>query len=99
MVAVVAICVAGFLYFTKLELTPGTKQTAAVEKAARSSTAASPSPSPTQSAQVASTARPVTKPRKWKILARERAFYRRPRAPKPRQRICVGRRLQGVCDR
>src|SRR5580692_8389485 len=52
-VAVVAICVAGFLYFTKLELAPGTKQTAAVEKAAESSTAASPSPSPTQSAQVA----------------------------------------------
>jgi adenylate cyclase len=49
-VAVVAICVAGFLYFTKLELTPGTKQTASVEKAAESLTAASPSPTPTQAA-------------------------------------------------
>jgi adenylate cyclase len=49
-VAVVAICVAGFLYFTKLELTPGTKQTASVEQAAESLTAASPSPTPTQAA-------------------------------------------------
>jgi class 3 adenylate cyclase len=52
-VAVVAICVAGFLYFTKLELGPRSRQTASVEKAAASSTAASPSPAPTQAAEVA----------------------------------------------
>jgi adenylate cyclase len=39
-VAVVAICVAGFLYFTKLELTPQAKQTASAE------TASTPSPLP-----------------------------------------------------
>lgn len=49
-VSVVAICVAGFLYFTKLELTPGvTKQIASMEKAAAPSP--SPSATPTQSAQ------------------------------------------------
>jgi adenylate cyclase len=56
-VAVVAICVAGFLYFTKLELTPGaSKQTASVEKAAASappSAPTSPSPTPTQAVQAA----------------------------------------------
>jgi class 3 adenylate cyclase len=59
-VAVVAICVAGFLYFTKLELTPGTKQTAALEKVAESSTAASPSPSLTQTVQAAPSPSPAS---------------------------------------
>jgi hypothetical protein len=57
-VSVVAICVAGFLYFTKLELTT-TKDTASATKAAAPSPSAStapgpassPSPTPTQSAQ------------------------------------------------
>lgn len=54
-IAVVGICVAGFLYFTKLELAPGaTKQTASMEKAAASAPSmspSSPSPTPTQAAQ------------------------------------------------
>jgi class 3 adenylate cyclase len=50
-VAVVAICVTGFLYFTKLELTPGGKQVASAEKADASSTPLSPSPTPLQAAQ------------------------------------------------
>jgi class 3 adenylate cyclase len=66
-VAVVTICVAGFLYFTKLELTPGTKQTAAVEKAAESATAASPSPIPTQTAQAASPPAPSPSPASGKF--------------------------------
>jgi len=66
-VAVVAICVAGFLYFTKLELTPGIKQTAAVEKTAESSTAASPSPTPTQTAQAAPPPAPSLSPASGKF--------------------------------
>ncbi len=55
-VAVVAICVAGFLYLTKLEMTPGAKQVASAEKADASSAApnipsASPSPTPTLALQ------------------------------------------------
>jgi adenylate cyclase len=55
-VSVVAICVAGFLYFTKLELGPiATKQTASAEPAAAPSplpsSAPSPSSTPTQSAR------------------------------------------------
>jgi class 3 adenylate cyclase len=53
-VSVVAICVAGFLYFTKLELTPGTKDTKSTEKAAPAPSPSSvPGPSPTRSAQIA----------------------------------------------
>jgi class 3 adenylate cyclase len=56
-VSIVAICVAGFLYFTKLELTPATKQAASSEKTTAPSPspslAPSPSPAPTQSAQSA----------------------------------------------
>jgi class 3 adenylate cyclase len=66
-VAVVAICVAGFLYLTKLELAPGNKQVASAEKAAESSTAASPSPSPTQSAQVAPPPAPSPSPASGKF--------------------------------
>ena len=48
-VSVVAICVAGLLYFTKLELGPSaTKQTASVEKAVASSAPSIPSPTPTR---------------------------------------------------
>ncbi len=53
-VAVVAICVAGFLYFTKLELTPGAKETASATKAdavqPQPSTAPSPGTAQTSSA-------------------------------------------------
>jgi class 3 adenylate cyclase len=53
-VAVVAICVAGFLYFTKLELAPREKDIAASSKAdapqPSPSLAPSPSPTPTQAA-------------------------------------------------
>jgi adenylate cyclase len=56
-VSVVAICVAGFLYFTKLELGPSaTKQTASlesVEKAVASSAPSIPSPTPTRFADAA----------------------------------------------
>jgi adenylate cyclase len=45
-VSIVAIGVAGFLYFTKLELTPGEKQVATTEKA--SAPSAKPIPSPSQ---------------------------------------------------
>ena len=52
-VSIVAICVAGFLYFTKLELTPA-KDTASTEKVSPApSPSLAPSPSPTQSAQIA----------------------------------------------
>jgi adenylate cyclase len=54
-VSVVAIVVAGLPYFTKLELTPATKETASASKADAPaplpSTTPSPSPTPTQSAQ------------------------------------------------
>jgi class 3 adenylate cyclase len=54
-VSVVAICVAGFLYFTKLELATPAKETASASKAdtarPQPSSAPSPSPTPTQSAQ------------------------------------------------
>src|ERR1700751_1739800 len=54
-VSVVAICVAGFLYFTKLELTPREKDVAASSKAdapqPSPSLAPSPLPTPAQSAQ------------------------------------------------
>jgi adenylate cyclase len=54
-VSVVAICVAGFLYFTKLELMSPAKETASASKADAPkplpSLAPSPSPTPTQSAQ------------------------------------------------
>jgi class 3 adenylate cyclase len=66
-VAVVAICVAGFLYFTKLELGPGTRQTAEAEKAVASSTAASPSPAPTQAAQAAPPPAPPPSPASGKF--------------------------------
>jgi class 3 adenylate cyclase len=51
-VSIVAICVAGFLYFTKLELTPAAKQVTSVEKnvAPSPSPSSAPSPSATQSA-------------------------------------------------
>jgi len=53
-VSVVAICVAGFLYFTKLELTSPAKETASAGKAdapkPSPSLAPSASPTPTQSA-------------------------------------------------
>jgi len=58
-VAIVAICVTGFLYFTKLELGPGSRQTASAEKADASSAAASPSPTPTQAAQAVSPPAPL----------------------------------------
>ena len=65
-VAVVGICVAGFLYFTKLELAPGAgKQTASVEKAADSapsSPPSSPSPTPTQQAAEAPQVAPSPAP-------------------------------------
>jgi adenylate cyclase len=46
-VSIVAIGVAGFLYLTKLELTPGTKEIAASEKAAVPSKVPAPSPAAT----------------------------------------------------
>ncbi|MBV9459924.1 MAG: adenylate/guanylate cyclase domain-containing protein [Bradyrhizobium sp.] len=61
-VAIVAICVAGFLYFTKLELVPGAKQVASAQGAAESSTAASPSPGRTQAAQVTPPSAPPPAP-------------------------------------
>jgi adenylate cyclase len=48
-VSVVGIGVAGFLYFTKLELGPATKEMAATEKAAVPSTNKAPAPSPSPS--------------------------------------------------
>jgi adenylate cyclase len=54
-VAIVAICVGGFLYFTKLELTPVTKEVASTKADAQPpATTSSPSPTPTQSAQTPS---------------------------------------------
>jgi adenylate cyclase len=52
-VAVVAICVAGLLYLTKLELAPGARQIASAEQAAAPPTVPSPSltPTATQAAQ------------------------------------------------
>ena len=59
-VAVVAICVAGFLYLTKLELAPSaTKQTASVEKAAASPAPSTPSPTPVQAAPPPAPPRPL----------------------------------------
>src|SRR5581483_10811517 len=52
-VSVVAIGVAGFLYFTKLELAPGTKEIAAGEKAA---VPASKAPAPSSGTSLATTA-------------------------------------------
>jgi class 3 adenylate cyclase len=49
LVSIVAIGVAGFLYFTKLELGPGTKELAAVEKAAVPAPNKAPAPSPSPS--------------------------------------------------
>jgi class 3 adenylate cyclase len=53
-VAIVAIGVAGFLYFTKLELTPGTTLTAATEKV--TAPAPSKAPAPVPSTSLAATA-------------------------------------------
>jgi class 3 adenylate cyclase len=67
-VSIVAICVAGFLYFTKLELGRrttkefATKQTQSVEKAAASSAPSMPSPSPTQLVDAASPSPAPTSP-------------------------------------
>ena len=56
-VSIVAICVAGFLYFTKLERTPGVKDTESAGRISAPSPSPSlaptPSPSQTQSAQAA----------------------------------------------
>jgi class 3 adenylate cyclase len=60
-VSVVAIGVAGFLYFTKLELTPATKELAAVEKAA--APAPNKAPAPSSSSSLAATAPPAPPPR------------------------------------
>jgi adenylate cyclase len=49
-VSIVGIGVAGFLYFTKLELAPGTKVAAATEKVAAPAPAPAPSPSPSLAA-------------------------------------------------
>src|SRR5581483_9671357 len=62
-VAVVAICVAGFLYFSKLELAPAaSKQTASVEKAVASSMPSAPSSTPPRSADAASPSPAPTSP-------------------------------------
>ena len=60
-VSVVAIVVAGLLYFTKLELTPATKETASASKAAAPAPPSAPSPSPWP-AQTAQTSPPAPAP-------------------------------------
>jgi class 3 adenylate cyclase len=54
-VSIVGIGVAGFLYFTKLELGPGTKEFAAVEKAAVPAPNKAPAPAPSSSPSLAAT--------------------------------------------
>ncbi len=65
-VSIVAICVAGFLYFTKLELTPAAEDTASTEKNSAPSPSPSlvpgPSPTQTQSAQSAPPPAPPSVP-------------------------------------
>src|ERR1700744_3749136 len=61
-VLIVAIGVAGFLYFTKLELSPGTKELASVEKAAVPAPNKAPAPSPIASPAVAAPAPPPPGP-------------------------------------
>jgi class 3 adenylate cyclase len=61
-VSIVAIGVAGFLYFTKLELSPATKEIAAVEKAAVPAPNKAPAPSPIPSPAVAAPAPPPPGP-------------------------------------
>ena len=61
-VSIVAICVAGFLYFTKLELAPAEKDTASAGKAdaPAPSTSSTPSPSPTPMQSAAQVAPPAS---------------------------------------
>ena len=61
-VAIVAIGVAGFLYFTKLELSPATKELASVEKAAVPAPNKAPAPSPSPSLAVTAPAPPPPGP-------------------------------------
>jgi hypothetical protein len=61
-VAIVAIGVAGFLYFTKLELSPGTKELATVEKAAAPAPNKAPAPSPSPSLALTAPAPPPPGP-------------------------------------
>ena len=61
-VAIVAIGVAGFLYFTKLELSPATKELASVEKAAVPAPNKAPAPSPGPSLAVTAPAPPPPGP-------------------------------------
>ena len=59
-VSIVAIGVAGFLYFTKLELSPGAKETASAEKAAAPALGKASSPSPLPSLATTAPAPPPT---------------------------------------
>jgi adenylate cyclase len=61
-VSIVAIGVAGFLYFTKLELAPGTKEIAATEKAALPASGKPPAPSASPSLATAAPAPPPPGP-------------------------------------
>jgi adenylate cyclase len=55
-VCIVAICVAGFLYFTKLELAPATKEAASTSAAAAPAAPAAVAPRPTAAATASDTA-------------------------------------------
>jgi adenylate cyclase len=61
-VSIVAIAVAGFLYFTKLELSPGVKEVTANEKSAAPAPPARPGPSPSPALAAAPPAPPVPGP-------------------------------------
>jgi class 3 adenylate cyclase len=77
-VAVVAICVAGFLYFTKLELTPREKEVASLTNAdaprPSPSLAPSPSPTPTQAAQAPRPPGPSPIPNSQKFMPEDVPF-------------------------
>ena len=73
-VAIVAIGVAGFLYFTKLELTPGTTVTAATEKVTAPAPSKAPAPSPGASLAATAPALPPGPPSSEKLVAENVPF-------------------------
>src|SRR5262249_663878 len=73
-VSIVAIGVAGFLYFTKLELSPGVKAAVTAEKAAVPAPAPSPSPSLAASAPVPPPPGPPPIPSAEKLVAENVPF-------------------------
>jgi adenylate cyclase len=74
MVSIVGIGVAGFLYFTKLELAPGTKEIASAEKAAVPAPGKAPSPSPSLAANAPAPPGPPPIPSGEKLVAENVPF-------------------------